>query len=106
MKSDFLSTTLAVLKIQLGRVPLTLKFQSALGSIRNEVSNYNRYNGGKFRSARSQHRISKVKNGNRTKTRADSTWEMLTNGEVIEYHRSFRFGAKLQYFPLKLCKRL
>ena len=38
----------------------------------------------------------------KTKKRSDSTWETLTNGEVIEYHPSFCFGSKLQLFPKEL----
>ena len=33
IKADFLKTTVAVLKIQLGSMPLTLTFQNALDSI-------------------------------------------------------------------------
>ena len=40
------------------------------------------------------------------KTCSDSTWEKLTNGEVIEYHPSFCFGRRLSLFPAELRKRL
>ena len=53
IKADFLKTTNAVLKIQLGSVPLVLIFQNTLDSLRNEVNNYNRGNGiTKFKTAR------------------------------------------------------
>ena len=48
IKADFLKTTVAVLKIQLGSMPLTLTFQNALDSIRNEVNNHIRDHGGRF----------------------------------------------------------
>ena len=41
IKADFLKTTVSVLKIQLGTVPLTLTFETTMSSIRNEVNNYN-----------------------------------------------------------------
>ena len=92
-----------MLKIQLGSVPLVFTFQNALDSLRNEVNNYNRDNGiTKFRTARQQRNISEVDVSGRTKRRTNSTWETLINGEVIEYHPSFRFGQRLQFFPKAL----
>ena len=41
IKTDFLSTILAVLKIQLGTIPMTLTFANALKSLRNEVNIHN-----------------------------------------------------------------
>ena len=107
IRADFLKTTNSVLKIQLETVPLALTFQGALDSLRNEVNTYNRNNGvSRFRNARQQRNVSSTEVQGRTKKRTDSTWEKLTNGEIIEYHPSFRFGNKLQHFPKALKDKL
>ena len=86
--------------MQLGSVPLTLTFQGALDALRNKVNAHNRDSGiSKFKGARQQRNISSTDVRGRTKRRTDATWEKLTNGEIIEYHPSFRFGNKLQHFP-------
>ena len=90
IKADFLKSTNSVLKIELGKVPLTLTFQNALNALRNEVNIFNRAQGvTKYRAARQQRNISSAEVDGRHKRRTDSTWEKLTNGEVIEYHPSF-----------------
>ena len=90
IRADFLKMTNSILKIQLGGVPLTLAFQSVIDSLRNEVNTYNRNNGlTKFCNARQQRNISQAEIEGKTNKLLDSTWEKLTNGEVIEYHPSF-----------------
>ena len=107
IKADFLGPTLAVLEIQLAAVPLTLSFQAALDALRNKVTQWkDSSTGAKFARARQQRHISEVNPSNRTKTRTDSTWATLTNGEVIEYHPSFKFGKKLSLFPQELKDKL
>ena len=107
IKADFLATPLAVLKIQLAAVPLVLTFQSALTALRNEVTQYKKGStGGRFARARQQRQISEITQPGRAKTRTDSSWEKLTNGEIIEYHPSFRFGKKLNLFPPELRQKL
>ena len=84
-----------------------MTFQNALNVLRNEVNTYNRANGvTKYRAARQQRNISSAEVDGRTKRRTDSTWEKLTNREIIEYHPSFRFGSKLQLFPKELREKL
>ena len=96
-----------MLKIQLATVPLVLTFQSALTALRNEVTQHKKSStGGRFARARQQRQISEVTQPGRAKTRTDSSWEKLTNGEVIEYHPSFRFGKKLNLFPPELRQKL
>ena len=88
-------------------VPLTLSFQAALDALCNKVTQWRESStGAKFAWARQQRHISEVNPSNRTKTRTDSTWITLTNGEVIEYHPSFRFGKKLSLFPQELKDKL
>ena len=83
IQADFLSTTLAVLNIQLAAVPLVLTFQTALNSLRAEVQKWNnKSTGGRFARARQQRNISEVKPASRTKTRTDSTWEMLADEKI------------------------
>ena len=107
IKADFLAPTLAVLEIQLAAIPLTLTFQAALDALRSKVTQWkDSSTGAKFARARQQRQISEVNPSNRTKTRTDSTWVTLTNGEVIEYHPSFRFGKKLSLFPQELKDKL
>ena len=96
-----------MLKIQLAAVPLVLTFQSALTALRNEVNQHKKSStGGRFARARQQRQISEVTQPGRAETRTDSSWEKLTNGEVIEYHPSFRFGKKLNLFPPELRQKL
>ena len=96
MKAYFLKSTNRVLKIQLATVSLTLTFQAALAALCNEVNAHNRDNGlSKFKTTRQQRNISSTEVEGWIKKHTNSTWEKLTNGVVIEFYLSFRFGSKL-----------
>ena len=77
-----------------------------MSSIRNEVNNYNNaLTRAKFwNTCDPQRFINAITT--KTKRHSNSTFEALTNGEVIEYHPSFKFAPKLQLFAPELRKRL
>ena len=109
VNADFLNTTVSVLKIELVKVPMNLSFEQAMTALRNEVNNYNRQSGvrgGRNSSTVASATIESVNPEGVKRKRTDSTFEKLTNGEVIEYHPSFKFGPKLQFFPPALRTRL
>jgi hypothetical protein len=106
--ADFLNATKAGIGIELTRIPMTMTFEQALASFRNEVNRKfppqmtslprtrryvnevrggrgRGYNPGRGRGPGRGHR-----NGQQ-RTRTDSKMISLTDGSVIEYHASFKF---------------
>ena len=105
IKADFLATTKAAIEVRLAEVPMTMTYEIALSTFHNSVNqqyppeigsvprvrrhvnevNHNRQirrhdNTRNTRSSRHQQ-----------KTRSDSKWITLVNGQRIEYHASFKF---------------
>ena len=121
--ADFLMHTKSSIKVELSRIPLTVTYEIALSNSRDEVNS-------KFNSTTTLHRTRRTiqstimaSRGGRgrgrfqggrgrgygnydratqgiKRRRNDSSFITLTDGEVIEYHQSFRFPNDV-YIRLK-----
>jgi hypothetical protein len=119
--ADFLTPTKAGIGIDLARIPMTLTYEHALAAVRNEVNrkfppqmssttqtrrNINKIGrgrgcGGRFARGQpgGQGRGGRGGRGNNrnqpSKTRNDSTFITLQDGQEIKYHASFHFAPTI-----------
>lgn len=103
IKSDALMATKAGINIELAKQPMTMTFELAIASFRNEVNRANppqlragtrtprRHINASNRDDSSRRSYHKAGGSYPRKPRSDSKTITLTDGERIEYHASFNF---------------
>ena len=118
--ADFLANTKAGIGIELAKPIVTMTYEQALTSFRNEVNT--KHPPGLSHKYKSKRNINEIESGNRPRgrgrgrsggrggrggrgdrggygrpkrTRDDSSYITLTDGREIEYHPSFRFPAEI-----------